>query len=132
MYLFDSSAIVNLVKRGYLKPLSKGVTLDLAIYECLSAVWKEYFLLGRLDEEIARKLLSVLRGVFDVITIASIRESEVEVFEFAVKEGLTVYDAAYLYYAIRNKSILVTDDKKLWEKAKRYVEVAASKDLIPQ
>jgi len=132
MYLFDSSAIVNLVKRGYLKPLSKGVTLDLAIYECLSAVWKEYFLLGRLDEETARKLLSVLRGVFDVITIASIRESEVEVFEFAVKEGLTVYDAAYLYYAIRNKSILVTDDKKLWEKAKRYVEVAASKDLIPQ
>ena len=132
MYLFDSSAIVNLVKRGYLKPLSKGVTLDLAIYECLSAVWKEHFLLGRLDEEIARKLLSVLRGVFDVITIASIRESEVEVFEFAVKEGLTVYDAAYLYYAIRNKSILVTDDKKLWEKAKRYVEVVASKDLIPQ
>lgn len=47
MYLFYSSAIINLVKRGYLKPLSKGVTLDLAIYECLSAVWKEHFLLGR-------------------------------------------------------------------------------------
>jgi len=73
MYLFDASAIINLVKRAYLKPFSKGVTFDLAIYESINAVWKECFLLHRLDEETTRKLLSILKGVFDVITIASIR-----------------------------------------------------------
>jgi hypothetical protein len=40
VYLFDASAIANLVKRGSLKPLSEGVTLDPAAYEALNAVWK--------------------------------------------------------------------------------------------
>jgi len=57
-----------------------------------------------LDEETARKLLSILRGVFDVITIANIR-GRIGVFKFAVKEGLTVYDTAYLYYVAKNKLI---------------------------
>jgi predicted nucleic acid-binding protein len=73
MYLFDASAIVNLVKKGYLKPLAEGATLDLAIYEALNAVWKEHYLIRHLDEETAKKLLSVMERIFDVITIASIR-----------------------------------------------------------
>jgi hypothetical protein len=36
---------INLVKREYLKPLIDGATLDLAIYESLNAIWKEYLLL---------------------------------------------------------------------------------------
>jgi len=57
MYLFDASVIINLVKRAYLKPFSNGVTLDLAIYESINVVCKEYSLLHRLDDETARKLL---------------------------------------------------------------------------
>lgn len=48
--------------------------------------------------------MSILRGVFDVITIANIR-GRIGVFKFAVKEGLTVYDTAYLYYVAKNKLI---------------------------
>jgi predicted nucleic acid-binding protein len=129
MYLFDASSIINLVKRAYLKPFARGVTLDLAIYESINAVWKECFLLHRLDEETARKLLSILKEVFDIIAIASIRGSEVEIFGFAVKEGLTVYDAAYLYYAVKNKLTLITDDRKLLVKAKQYVESMSTSEL---
>jgi predicted nucleic acid-binding protein len=50
VYLFDASAIVNIVKREYLKPFIKGVTLDLAVYEFLNAILKEYLLLRRLDD----------------------------------------------------------------------------------
>ena len=32
MYLFGASAIVNLVKRGSLKPLGWGASLDLVVY----------------------------------------------------------------------------------------------------
>ncbi|NAZ12205.1 MAG: DNA-binding protein [Desulfurococcales archaeon] len=116
MYLFDAGAIFNLVKKGYLKPLAVEATLDLAIYEALNAVWKEYYLSRRLDEETAKKLLSVMGRIFDVIAIANIRSEEKDVFELAVKEGLTIYDAAYLHYALRNKLLLVTDDVKLREK----------------
>jgi predicted nucleic acid-binding protein len=44
-------------------------------------------------------------------------------------EGLTIHDAAYLHYALRNKLVLVTDDVKLREKAKQYLETASTRDL---
>jgi predicted nucleic acid-binding protein len=76
------------------------------------------------------RLLSILGRVFDVITVASIRGEEAGVFELAVKEGLTVYDAAYLYYAYKNKLVLVTDDRKLEEKARQYVETVSTGELV--
>jgi predicted nucleic acid-binding protein len=130
MYLFDASAIINLVKREYLKPFIDGATLDLAIYESLNAIWKEYLLLHRLDDETVKRLLSVLRGIFSVVSIASISGYEYEVFELAVKEKLTVYDAAYLYYAAKNKLILVTDDARLREKVKQYLETVSTRELM--
>ena len=45
MYLLDSNAIIALVRRNCLGPLAYGVTLDLAVYEALNAVWKEYSLI---------------------------------------------------------------------------------------
>ena len=41
MYVFDASAIVNLIKKDSVSLASKGLTLDLAIYKCLSAIWKD-------------------------------------------------------------------------------------------
>ena len=38
MYLFDASSILNLIKRGLVTPLADGLTLDLALYECLNAI----------------------------------------------------------------------------------------------
>ena len=73
MYLFDASAIVNLVKRGSLKPLGWGASLDLAVYEALNAVWKEHRLRGCLDSDAARALAGILRGAFGVIPLGSIR-----------------------------------------------------------
>lgn len=130
-----SSTLVSLptwlrVKRGYLKPLAEGVTLDLAVYEVLNAVWKEHYILRHLNEETVGELLGILGRVFEVITLASIRGEEVRVFELAVKEGLTIYDAAYLYYAFKNKLVLVTDDKKLGEKAEQYLETVSTRELM--
>ena len=38
MYLFDASALVNLVKKGRVKPLARGATIEPALYESLNAV----------------------------------------------------------------------------------------------
>jgi predicted nucleic acid-binding protein len=70
-----------------------------------------------------------MERIFDAITLASIRSGKKDVFELAVKEGLTIHDAAYLHYALRNKLLLVTDDIKLREKAKQYMETETTRDL---
>jgi predicted nucleic acid-binding protein len=129
MYLFDSSSLVNLVKRGIVKPFVEGVTLDLAIYESINAVWKEYMLLKRIDEETALRFVSIISRVFEVMEVTSMSGLESEVFKLASKENLTVYDASYLYVSVGRKLTLVTDDWKLRSIASKYTRVLASGDL---
>ncbi len=56
----------------------------------------------------------------------SVEEEGREILRLAEREGLTYYDASYLYMAIKCKLALVTDDEKLLEKAKKYVEAFKS------
>jgi predicted nucleic acid-binding protein len=130
LYLFDASSIVNLIKRGSLRPLSRGITLDLAVYESLNAIWREYKLLGRLDLETARLLVEVLQRVFSIMPLESIEGFEEEVFQLAIKENLTVYDAAYLFVAIKHNLTLVSDDRELLNKASGYVKTVRTTDLL--
>ena len=130
MYLFDSSAIINLVKRGVVEPFAEAATLDLALYECVNAVWKEHRLLKRIDRETALMFLSVLSDVFRVVRRVSIADSEEDVFKLAAGEGITVYDASYVYAAMRDGLTLVTDDHALADKASKYVDVTSSSELV--
>ncbi|OWJ54852.1 type II toxin-antitoxin system VapC family toxin [Pyrodictium delaneyi] len=129
MYLFDASALVNLIRKGRVRPLARGATIELALYESLNAVWKEYKLLGRIDEETALELVDVISSVFNVIEVLSVKGLEKGIFELAARDGLTVYDASYLYVAMKNGYILVTDDRELRNRASRYVETVSSSEL---
>ncbi len=129
MYLFDASSIVNLVKRGKVKVFVAGSTLDLALYESISAVWKEYKLLKRFDKDSALEFIGIISDLFNVVNILSIRGLEREVFEIASKEKLTVYDASYLALAKKYDFILVTDDENLRKKALNYVKTMSSIDF---
>jgi len=129
LYLFDASAILNLIKRANLKPFSQGLTLDLAIYESLNAIWKEYSLLNHIDYETAQEYINLVKNVFKILHIESINGIEEKVFELANKEKLTIYDAAYLAKSIKANYILVTDDEKLLKKASKYIRALRSKEL---
>ena len=129
LYLFDASSLVNLIKRGLTSVFLDGITTDLALYESLNVVWKECRLLGRIDERTALSYVDVLADVFSAIDKLTISGVEKEVFKIALKEGLTIYDASYIYLASRNDLILVTDDRKLREKASNYVKVVSSSKL---
>lgn len=128
-YLFDASSILNLVKKGFLHVFSEGATIDLAFYEALNAVWKEHFLLKKIDAESASTLVDVLHGIFDVLDVYSIKGFEREVFNLALSERVTVYDASYLHVAMKNRFPLVTDDARLREKAEKHVETLASREI---
>lgn len=128
-YLFDASAIVNLVKNGMTVKLYNGVTLDLAVYESLNAVWKEHRLLHRIDHDVAIKFADSLINSLSALRRVNILDAAHEVFELAILEGLTIYDAAYVKYAQLNNLTLVTDDSKLLNKATKYVRVIRSYDI---
>jgi predicted nucleic acid-binding protein len=53
-----------------------------------------------------------------------------EVFKSVVRGHLAIYGATYLYLAMRNKLVLVTDDQKLLRIASKYVRVMKSSELI--
>jgi len=129
MYLFDASSIVNLVKRGLARIFIRGVTLDLAFYEALNAIWKEHVLLERIDGETALEYAVIIARVFQALERLDIRDCWEDVLRLAFSEGLTVYDAAYLHIAARRGLTLVTDDQVLAEKASKYVRVLSSSEL---
>ena len=86
-----------------------------------------------LDRDATSKLVNVLREVFDkFIRLASVRGREANVFELAVNERITVYDAAYVYYAAKNGLALVTNDRRLRERARQYVKAMTVDELLLQ
>ena len=77
------------------------------------------------------RFVDVVTNPGHVYSVKTPQEVEVvaRVFESACEESITIYDASYLYYAIQNKLTLVTNDEKLLEKARRYVNAIRSRDL---
>ncbi|MEM3948945.1 MAG: type II toxin-antitoxin system VapC family toxin [Zestosphaera sp.] len=129
MYLYDASAILNLVKRGKVRVFVKGCTTDLAIYETINAVWEECYLLKRIRVETAYGLVELLSKIFNILDLHTVGSSEKDVLEIAMKEGISIYDASYIYIATQNKLTLVTDDKKLISVAKKYTNTVTTAEV---
>lgn len=128
-YLFDASSILNLIKKGVTEVFLQGVTINLAEYEALNAIWKEYKLLKRINEETALEYVDIVANIFKVIEKLSIEGNEEKVFKLASKENLTIYDASYISLAAENKLTLVTDDQKLKEKASKHIKAINSNQI---
>jgi predicted nucleic acid-binding protein len=109
-FLFDSSAIVNIVKRRRARYLA-GCTLDLAFYEIINSIWKEAFLIKALPEDAALALLKEAVEAWRILPKLVV--NELKVIENARSHMIPAYDAAYLTAATENGLILVTDDSKL-------------------
>ncbi|RLI76694.1 toxin VapC [Archaeoglobales archaeon] len=125
--IFDASAIINICSRGEIEKL-EGHTSSLAIYEIGNAIWKQVYQRRKLSIDEGKKALSVLHEVLKNLEKLEIAHPE-EVLRIAVNEGLTFYDASYLYLAVKNNLALVTDDKGLYKIAEKHVRVLKSRDL---
>ncbi|MGC8982850.1 MAG: type II toxin-antitoxin system VapC family toxin [Desulfurococcaceae archaeon] len=87
-------------------------------------------MLERVRVKTGMKSASAISTIFSIITKYSISGSESKVLELALKEGLTVYDAAYLYTAAEKGLVLATGGEKLRAKASRYVKTMSTSDLL--
>jgi predicted nucleic acid-binding protein len=123
----DASAIINICSREEIEKI-EGYTSNLAIYEAGNAIWKQVYQRRKISVGEAIIVLEVLYEIFENLKKLEMDDTK-EVLKIAVNEGLTFYDASYIYLAVKNNLTLVTDDDKLYRVAERYVKVLKSKEL---
>jgi len=121
-YLFDASALLNLVRRlgeESLKILEENYILTLTIYEVGNALWRETRLLRRLTIDEAEE---IMRAIITLIKFMQVTEPQdpIEVLRVSNEIETTFYDAAYVITALRRGLILVTDDRGLAARIERY------------
>jgi predicted nucleic acid-binding protein len=109
--ILDASSIYRAIEIDYLEKLTRGKTIDLALYELGNVIWKEVVRKKiSLDEGI--KLLEFVSKTLSLMAILKIGIRN-EVLKVAVESNLGYYDASYLYASISQDEILVTEDEKL-------------------
>jgi predicted nucleic acid-binding protein len=112
-FLIDSSALyplIHRIKENVLLHSDKFAILDLTIYEIGNIIWKEYkrgkikdpVLVMKMFEEIMRNMKKL-----------SSNQEMLEIFDVAVKNNITFYDASYIYVARKHGLKLVTEDADL-------------------
>mgnify|MGYP000176753434 FL=1 len=128
--LFDASSLVYALKLKHVNILYGNYIHYLIIYEVLNAIWKETYLLKSLSLKEAEKLIDIVAEALDYLNVLLIHPYQSEIFKKATKSGLTIYDASYIVLAEKNNLTLITEDKKLREKASETVKTISLKDLI--
>ena len=113
-YLFDASALLNLVRRlgeESLKILEENYILTLTIYEVGNALWRETRLLRRLTIDEAEAIMRAIITPIEFMQVIELQDP-IEVLRISNEIEITFYDAAYVVAALRRGLILVTDDRR--------------------
>jgi len=134
-YLLDASAFISLIKNIdaelTFRCVQESAILDLTFYEAGNAIWKEStlgkFLSPHESEELAMTAQTILARMERMVQkVDGFRE----ILEIAGKERLSFYDSSYLFSAKEKDLTLVTEDKELYNKAKKHVNVQKTADFI--
>jgi len=136
-FLLDASVLIPLLLNYGEKLL--GITgeislylMDLTIYEVGDSLWKLVFLLKVISLKDAIEIIEVLEDLVKKRFIRAVYFTELnlpKIVKLAIAEGLTFYDSSYIAAAEKLSSTLVTEDKELRKKAKKYVKTMSYEQL---
>jgi len=87
---------------------------SLLIYEVGNVVWKRKDIPIALATELTAKIVEYLEEMIVDIKPSTAKKA----IEIAKKENITFYDAIYIALTHEKKEVLITADKKLYEKTK--------------
>jgi len=96
--------------------LKKGYTLhtvDIALAESLSALWKHTKIHKDLKPEETKQAIQDLTKIYDKMDTLSIREITEETTNIALTQNTTIYDAFYIAATQKLNATLYTADQKL-------------------
>jgi predicted nucleic acid-binding protein len=133
--LFDANSLL-LVIRSEEEARSASIIedsniLDLTTYEIGNSVWNELELLKFLSAEESKSLKENIGSVLSRMQKLFVGPIEFsEVLEIARAEKKTFYDSSYIYVAKRDNLTLVTEDRKLFKTAEKYVPAKSVHELL--
>ena len=135
--LLDASIIVPLLLDYGEKLLDIATRIplhvtDLTIYEAGNSLWKLSTLRRTVSLEDAVEIIGVLKDLVRKEVIGIVRFDELDlrrIIELATAEKTTFYDTSYMVAAEALGAVLVTEDRELKEKAKKYVDVITYNQL---
>lgn len=125
-YLFDASALLNLIKGAGRKalPILRGnAVLTLTLFEVGNALWKDA-LTKKINPEEAEATLRAVRGAMRLMAVVEPADA-ITVLRTASRVGITFYDASYAVAALEKGLTFVTDDEKLKRKLEGATECFA-------
>ncbi|MDG6967071.1 MAG: type II toxin-antitoxin system VapC family toxin [Nitrososphaerota archaeon] len=124
MKVADSSYIVEgLLRRKELLEGETLITVDLAMYETVNALWKHQFLLKDLGDGVP--YLSILYGLVESGRIRVIRPGEDLMkhgYSLAAKSHRSIYDSIFIALALELSSELATFDQRQAELLREETE----------
>lgn len=119
-YILDSSIIAAIFFRE--KASTKAVqkiqekdltTVDLAMAEVANVAWKRVTIFHENEEIITEALKKSIEFINTVCKVIPTEELIEESFQIALKEKITLYDSLFLAASEKEKTPLLTLDKKL-------------------
>ncbi len=117
MILYDTSAVLMDLAEG---KLLSGYILDLTIYEVANALRTAVQVKRIMSTAQANAILRAF--VLQDLHVLRIQpEHLAEIERLALELNITAYDAAYIYFALKNNLDLYTRDRKLqraWKRAR--------------
>jgi len=129
-YLLDASALLPLVTKLGKELVNRAsrewfATIDLGVYEACNSIWKLSTLIGSLTLDEGIEIADILgeltrREVIHLVDVAGLELPDT--LRLACHENLTFYDASYVTAAKHESAVLVTEDAKLRESARKHVE----------
>jgi predicted nucleic acid-binding protein len=136
-YLLDASSLMLLIKKAdvtsTVECLQDSLILNLTFYEVGNAVWKESTLLKFLTPQETKRIGTLAQTILSRIgEVANEAEDFQKILEIAQEEKLSFYDSSYVLFAKQKDLTLVTEDKKLEDKAKKHATVRSFASLLSQ
>ncbi len=128
-FLFDASSIFEAIVEKKVRVLHGNYTINLTIYEVGNTIWKRMSLLRDVDDAEAAKLVLLVKRVLKLLKEVRLDCCEEEIIKVALKLGVTFYYASYVFTAKNNSLTLVTEDEKLREKTRGYVDTLSLKEI---
>ena len=104
-------------------------SLDFARYELGNIIWKEGTIHKRLTESEQVEIIDVAVKVLGGMTLHTIDGHERSILALADNWRISFYDASYAYFAKVLDLCLVTEDLRLLNKAKGYVNMARTGEI---
>ncbi len=134
-YLIDASSFIILIKKANVQAtvecLKDSMVLDLTYYEVGNAIWKESILTKFLTPKDSTAIGNAAQTILSKIErIISETASFQKILEIAKNEKLSYYDSGYVFFAKERGLTLVTEDKELKAKARKYVDVQSIITLL--